>query len=138
MGALSLKLRKDKLKFPPRHCFAPFLERPNYKALQSQHQCIRLLSSLFPSLVGSEGPRRSFRLVFGLSAVGFSVNRFSMTLVHRVGITSCRISDMTPYTGPLRWAFLTWISEFSTGCLSMSAHHVQPELALNAETSKEE
>jgi hypothetical protein len=38
--------------------------------------------------------------------------------------------------GPLRRAFLTWISEFSTGCLSMSAHHVRPKLALNAETSK--
>jgi hypothetical protein len=40
--------------------------------------------------------------------------------------------------GPLRRAFLTWISEFLTGRLSMSVRHLQPKLALNPETSKKE
>jgi hypothetical protein len=40
--------------------------------------------------------------------------------------------------GPLRRAFLTWISEFSTGHLSISLRHLQPKLALNTETSKKE
>jgi hypothetical protein len=40
--------------------------------------------------------------------------------------------------GPLRRAFLTWISEFLTGHLSMSVSHLRPKLALNPETSKKE
>jgi hypothetical protein len=40
--------------------------------------------------------------------------------------------------GLLRRAFLTWISEFRTRCLSMPVPHVRPKLALNAETSKKE
>jgi hypothetical protein len=40
--------------------------------------------------------------------------------------------------GPLRWAFLTWISEFPTGCLSSPVRHLGPKLALNPETSKKE
>jgi hypothetical protein len=35
--------------------------------------------------------------------------------------------------GPLRRAFLTWISEFLTGHLSMSVSHLRPKLALNPE-----
>jgi hypothetical protein len=38
--------------------------------------------------------------------------------------------------GPLRRAFLTWISEFLTSRLSMSVSHLRPKLALNPETSK--
>jgi hypothetical protein len=38
--------------------------------------------------------------------------------------------------GPLRQAFLTWISEFPIGCLLMCVRHVWPELALTPETSK--
>jgi hypothetical protein len=40
--------------------------------------------------------------------------------------------------GPLRQAFLTWISEFLTGRLSMSVSLLRPKLALNPETSKKE
>jgi hypothetical protein len=38
--------------------------------------------------------------------------------------------------GPLRWAFLTWISKFPTGCLSSPVSHLRPKLALNPERSK--
>jgi hypothetical protein len=40
--------------------------------------------------------------------------------------------------GPLRRAFLTWISELPTGRLSMSVSHLSPKLVLNAGTSKKE
>jgi hypothetical protein len=40
--------------------------------------------------------------------------------------------------GPLRRAFLTLISEFLTGRLSMSVSHLRRKLALNPETSKKE
>jgi hypothetical protein len=40
--------------------------------------------------------------------------------------------------GPLRRAFLTWISEFLSGGLSMSGSHLRLKLALNPETSKKE
>jgi hypothetical protein len=40
--------------------------------------------------------------------------------------------------GPLRRAFLTWISEFLTGRFSMPVSHLRPKLALNPETSKKE
>jgi hypothetical protein len=40
------------------------------------------------------------------------------------------------WIGPLRRAFLTWISEFLTGRLSMSVSHLRLKLALNPETSK--
>jgi hypothetical protein len=46
--------------------------------------------------------------------------------------------DVGPHyiIGPLRRAFLTWISEFPMGCLSMCVRHVWPKLVLNPESSK--
>jgi hypothetical protein len=51
---------------------------------------------------------------------------FHRMIVHRYAI------------GPLRRAFLTWISEFPIGRLSISVSHLRPKLALNPETSKKE
>jgi hypothetical protein len=41
-----------------------------------------------------------------------------------------------PLLGPLRPAFLAWISEFPIDCFSMCVRHVWPKQALNPETSK--
>jgi hypothetical protein len=54
-------------------------------------------------------------------------NGFAPAHLTRVGVS---------LLGPLRQALLTWISEFSTGRLSMSVSILRPKLALNPERSK--
>jgi hypothetical protein len=52
--------------------------------------------------------------------------------------THRRLHYLSTTIRPLRRAFSTRISKFPTGCLSMSARHVRPKLALNPETSTKE
>jgi hypothetical protein len=76
------------------------------------------------------GPvRLSFAMLFG--------KRIDSSLM--LGVSLGQGSrELSRVLGPLRRAFLTWISEFLTGRLSMSVSHLRPKLASNPETSKKE
>jgi hypothetical protein len=53
-----------------------------------------------------------------------------LSILHPVYSSTLGSPASTPL-GPLKRAFLTWISEFLTGRLSMSVSHLRPKLALH-------
>jgi hypothetical protein len=86
-----------------------------------------------------ETARYSSSVVHELANDGSIVLAF-LTFIYFLGrrYSQVTVTGSYPILEPLRRVFLTWISEFLIGRLSMSVSHLRPKLALNPETSKKE